>query len=1031
MALSDDATNYRTTFITGPAGIGKSRLVSEAMSLSQKLNRTVLTGGCTLEQSVPFEPFVTAVRRRIRTLTTDDIATLFSGGASLAAAIVPEAARIIGLPTEAPSQPDLFAGIWQLLFRLAGDRGSTMVIEDLHWADSDTLRLLDYLVRESDELRTWIVATYRADEITRRHALHDVILDLRRERRFDEISLSALDHGEIAEMIQAILNTTRLPERLLELVEERTSGNPFFIEEFVKELFERGVLSQSGDEWMLNDGSVGIPRTISEALLARARGLGAEAMDVLHLAAIGGDTLESEILSRASGHSLDVVEAVIAEAISMQLLIENVDHGRVRYSFRHALSREALSDELVGPQRRRAHLNMAKALESLGHRDPRTLADHYREGGDREAAKTWTLEAARAATQVFAVDEAARRYEQLLGLLDHDDSGRSAVLQEAIEATTDFWSPHATTDTRLSVAFADEAVALGRESGDRALETKGLDALALNFEREGDTPQAVQLLTRAAEVIRGHDDDLEAVTLARLVSGLARIDQMAALAEMLPEAKNVANRAENHRALSRFAVIEMMTDPLEFFVEHFTRARDEAEFSGSERALHALHQTAGFVTLWTGQFARSQESFERAIDIGNRIAPHDTYTAAGYAWLLSLLGRYEELPALVDRINGFGAVPSRIVALTGLCESDARRADPVLAEHLDELRDLVERTGESQRSVPYLAARARYVVAQHGSSAAASMFWTTLEASVAARGRGSHWPFSPDFAMALLADDAVVELRRWSDAVAEITRADSHQHNEAAGALVAACAEGAAGNIEVARTNLARAEALYSAMPCPARVAETHLASALIESRAGQYELAQRSALAARDVAQSIGAVDLVTRATLAFNQSSVPTTVATILFSDVVDSTQTVQGQGDAAWRAVLDRHDDAFLRSVTANGGRVVNTTGDGIVAAFDSPARALRCADEVRRFVGEIGLAVRFGVHTGECHVVGTDLRGIAVHLAARVCQSAHAGQVAVTSTVRELVAGSGLQFDETGPTALKGFEDPVRLFSLRPL
>ena len=143
-----------------------------------------------------------------------------------------------------------------------------------------------------------------------------------------------------------------------------------------------------------------------------------------------------------------------------------------------------------------------------------------------------------------------------------------------------------------------------------------------------------------------------------------------------------------------------------------------------------------------------------------------------------------------------------------------------------------------------------------------------------------------------------------------------------------------------------------------------------------------------------------------------------TILFSDIVGSTAQAVDVGDRLWRRVLDDHDGVVRAELARYRGREISTTGDGFFAAFDGPARAVRCGVAITEVVRRIGIEVRVGVHTGECEVRGDDLAGIAVHIGARVAGLAAPGEVLVTSTVRDLVAGSGLRFDQRGTHQLKG-------------
>jgi class 3 adenylate cyclase len=157
---------------------------------------------------------------------------------------------------------------------------------------------------------------------------------------------------------------------------------------------------------------------------------------------------------------------------------------------------------------------------------------------------------------------------------------------------------------------------------------------------------------------------------------------------------------------------------------------------------------------------------------------------------------------------------------------------------------------------------------------------------------------------------------------------------------------------------------------------------------------------------------------------------LATVLFSDIVDSTATAASLGDRRWRALLDAHDRAARQQLRRFRGREIKTTGDGFNASFDGPARAIRCAEAILEATRALGIEVRAGLHTGECDVRGQDLGGLAVHIAARVSAQAGPGEVIVSGTVKDLVVGSGIEFSDRGHQELKGVPGTWQLFAVKP-
>jgi class 3 adenylate cyclase len=155
---------------------------------------------------------------------------------------------------------------------------------------------------------------------------------------------------------------------------------------------------------------------------------------------------------------------------------------------------------------------------------------------------------------------------------------------------------------------------------------------------------------------------------------------------------------------------------------------------------------------------------------------------------------------------------------------------------------------------------------------------------------------------------------------------------------------------------------------------------------------------------------------------------LATVLFTDIVGSTERAVSLGDRAWRALLERHHTLIRRELIRFRGTELDVAGDGFFARFDGPARAVRCACAITDAVGELGLELRAGLHTGECEVIDGKVGGIAVHIGARIAKQANPGEVLVSSTVKDLVAGSGLAFEERGTTQLKGVPSEWRLYAV---
>ena len=939
--LEAAVVNRTTTLIAGDAGVGKSRLAAEAIRLAEVHGLSRLVGPCTPEPTVPYAPFVSAVRRRTRTMGVDMLATLFDGSAMLAAALLPEAAKAVSLPQEVPAQEDLFAAVWQLLNRLAAPDGCLLLLEDVHWADTDSLRLLAYLARETADLLVWVVATYRTDELHRRHPLAGTLAELGRERCYEEILLAPLRRNEVREMVSRIFEGTDVGDEFLDAVFDRTAGNPFFVEELVKVLVERGDIYREAGDWARRDlADIEMPLTVRETLLARARTLDETTTHTFHLAALAGERIEIPVLAQATALNPAAIEDAVREGLRLQLLTERRDGPRVTYAFRHALTREAFADDLVGPHRQRGHLRIAEALVAVHANDldavTTELADHYAEAGETQLAIEFGIRAARRAVASFALDEAARRYDRTFRLFQPASVERLSLLLEASDALIE--SP----SRRLAVAFAKQARDLARSGSNPVAEGRALSALSRDAWMSGDSPQALSLLEEARELVRGRNDAVEALISARLTRMLTLADRHDEAASLLPDGIELALRSENYQALSLMHGTRMMFSMYgSEFEESFQAATAAARTGNDEFAERNLVTNAGYICLWCGDFPRSRDSFGRAMELDERTSPHDRYAEAGYVWLLSLLGEYEDAASRAVALQGAAAIPTRIVALTAMYEIAERRGDQKAGDFADELWAVASKTREAQRSVPAMAARCRHSLLADGVESATPRFWEALTHTTTNRGTGSHWMFSPDLARALADEERVDELQRWAVAFRTLTTADPHRHNEVALVLVDAHLSASSGELATARASFGEAATTYHELPCPAREAEALIGLADLEWRAGEAQVSVAAGLQAVALAERIGATAVAKRATDAVRRAEVRPVLATPLFTDIVSSTEQLSAVGSE--RGAHSLIGTTHSSGGSSNGGAAGRSTPP--VTAFSPPSRLLLAGSVAR--------------------------------------------------------------------------------------
>jgi class 3 adenylate cyclase len=415
--LSANRGDGRLVLLAGEAGIGKTRLSRELARRAQKLGCDVLWGSCSeAELSLPYLPFVEAIGIQ---LDEQDLGALRAELGPMVA----ELAQVFPQLGEGQPPPEtgdqaqarlrLFESFVALLDLWAGRNTLLVVLDDVHWADSSTRELLEYAARRLAKSRVMLLATYRSDELDRLHPLTRVVQTWRRGGLADTVSVEAMTPAQVAEMIAAILSAEDVSPELASFVHERTEGNPFVLEEMLREAIDRGEVFQSDTGWDRRSlDAFQLPETVRETVLLRLGRLDGEHVDVLRAGAVLGRSFDYRLLVEVAESNEQTVLASLEQAVAQQLLDEEARAGD-RYTWRHALTQEAIAGDTVLPKRLRAHSRAADALLASGGR-PLEVARHLIAAGRAEEALDACLRAADEAERASGFDEANGLLERVL-----------------------------------------------------------------------------------------------------------------------------------------------------------------------------------------------------------------------------------------------------------------------------------------------------------------------------------------------------------------------------------------------------------------------------------------------------------------------------------------------------------------------------------------------------------------------------------------------------------------------------------------
>jgi DNA-binding SARP family transcriptional activator len=611
--------------ISGDPGIGKTRLLAELARTAYADCATVLYGRAPEEAVAPYQPFAEALQ---------PLASADAGLAPLFGEAVPGG-------DEAGARLRLFEAVAAAL----ADGPVLLALDDLHWADVPSLRLLAHVLRHTRPRRLVVAATYRESELGRSHPLARVLADLRRDRLVERIALTGLDGRAASGLITGWVGA-EASAGLVEAVQDETGGNPFFIEEVLRHLLESGALTLDDRGWRLARPvrELGVPESVREVIGRRLDRLGTDAVDVLETAAVIGPDFELALLEPACALSREAVLDALESGCDANL-IRPLSRPAAAWSFTHALIREALHDELSSLRRTRLHARIAEALATEPEARPAELAHHGLEaaalvGTDRAA--DWARLAGDAALARLAYEEAAEHYRDALEL-----AGTSPeLLLACADALIRAGDPEAEGACAAAIEAArGDAVLFGRA----VLASCGLGVSIVGLDE-----QRVALLEEALAALGGEEPALRARLLARLAialyyaprrdrSGPLSAEAVAAARESAdPDALLAALNARHVGLWHPSGLEERFRVAGEMIALARATARPEAELQGRNWRCVDLWESGDLAG-----FEAEAAAHERLAD-ALRLPAFQWYAPMWRAAIASLQGRQEEAVRLAD-----------------------------------------------------------------------------------------------------------------------------------------------------------------------------------------------------------------------------------------------------------------------------------------------------------------------------------------------------------------------------------------------
>jgi class 3 adenylate cyclase/tetratricopeptide (TPR) repeat protein len=651
--------------LAGEPGVGKTRLAQEVTLQVRNAGFTISAGRCyEPQQAVPFYPFV------------DALASAHAAASPALQSQVPvrwpDLARLLpslGLPRAdhagSQDQQRLYWEITSFLQALTVENPLAILVDDLHWADAASLDLLLHLARHTGSDRVLLLGTYRDVEVNRQHPLEGALRDLQREELVERIPVRRLQQSNTAALMAATMGEEQVSDEFASLVFRRTEGNPFFIQQVMRMLVERGDVYHEGDHWARKAvQEIDVPESIRSVVGQRLSRLTEETQELLREASILGQTFSFSDLEAMTARNEQDVERALEEAARAGLLREIDRDG---YAFDHALTQQSLYGELPTRRRRRLHLAAGEAIEHTSEqkraRRAAELAWHFLEGDEPGRALSWALVAGDGAESVFAHNDAEFHYRTALQLAR--EVGDRAREVEALEKLGNVLFMLARYQEELDVLLPAlqlyretediegemrAAAAIGWAYFEVAQRREGVEFLTLVLSRweatarsassaaaslhislgnlhwaDGNGDEALPLFVRGAELAAAVGDNrllglaesrrgAQLESMARIDEGLEAYDRSIRLSEMTGDLDTLSRTLNNrslHHGYYRRDWVRAEAD-LERQIEV---ARQLAKPAQLAFALKALGQR-----YWaTGEWARARPLFEEAAQIARRL----------------------------------------------------------------------------------------------------------------------------------------------------------------------------------------------------------------------------------------------------------------------------------------------------------------------------------------------------------------------------------------------------------------------------
>jgi predicted ATPase/DNA-binding CsgD family transcriptional regulator len=668
--------------LTGEAGIGKSRLVEELKHQAAAEKFTILQGNC-FEQtlSFPYAPWIDALRARFASLDAAHIRKLLGSLAPEFAKLLPELALLI--PNMQPSPPlepqaekyRLFESFARLGSALSRSAPVLLILEDLHWGDALSLELLQYFVRRLQQQPLMLLATYRTEESSSH--LVRLLAELNRERLVQEIELRSLKRDEVERMARLLLNSTRaIPPGFLDALAALTDGNPFFVEEVLKDLAQAGRIDELLPHRSLDE--LHVPHSIQRIVQGRVEQLPETARRILVCAAVIGQRFDFGLLQETTGDSEQELMAALKAALDAHLVVQE---SAEQFAFKHALTHDAVYSMLMLRESKALHRTVGEALERLsaGRTDVPSaqLAYHFYQAGAWQKAMEYSQRLGEQAQALYAPREAvthftraldaaqqlglpppasyvrprAQAYE-VLGDFERARRDYEAALElrrtgahraDEWQSLIDLGFLWQSRDLARALDYFERAHEVARSLGENALIAHSLNHIGYCRAHRGQPAEALPEQQQALALFRASNDrggvaqtldflGINSYARGDMIQGAAYCEQALPILRELDDRQGLVNTLTNLSFRLRFeteVLGEIDAKQLAELSEQALEIARSCDYRAGEVA--ALHEAAACLCR-AGEYGRGWEYLRAALSIAEQMDHRELLLSVHHAW---------------------------------------------------------------------------------------------------------------------------------------------------------------------------------------------------------------------------------------------------------------------------------------------------------------------------------------------------------------------------------------------------------------